>query len=150
MATRADLRFALPLAVRSAIVADGDVAWERALADGGLEQAAVGAADLVVGEDAEGGRTVLAGRGGAKRLRERGLATQLLLPLPSLHRPALVLPLARPHACAYALSRLSVPPSRAGVWRNRVVTLAIAARVPLPGTLAVAAAGTTEPFLVHA
>ncbi len=127
---RADLRFALPRPVRSAVVLGGLEAWAEGLRAAGVEvgetgvvpdvavaPAALAPAALLTGAEA----VLLEGRGGRRPLARAGLDVRRYLPLPGLDAPDLVLPLDRRGPARYALERWRPAEGTLRRARNRAV-----------------------------
>jgi hypothetical protein len=158
--TRAGLLFGLPQPVETATLLAGAESWREPLEEAGVRivPAATGPviaepAQLVVAPaglawaatslDPEA--IVLVGRGGRRALRRAGYRARRFLPLPSLARPSLLVPVDRPRVARYALANLSVPAGFVKTLRNAVAGLAILARLPLPGTVVLASRANGGP-----
>lgn len=139
---RVDPRFALPHAVRHAVVLDGLAEWRAGLESAGvevLEVAARVAPDLVVCTAARareaatiGGRSVIVEGSSEQRFADGRWRAQRLVLRPTRSRPTLALPLDHPAAASYALERWSVVDRR---WKRLRLGLArpVVSRGRFPG-----------------
>lgn len=93
---------------------------------------------------------ILVGSVGPRRLRRAGLRGERVLPMPSLDQPSLLIPVDRSGPASYALSQLTLPPTRAKQLRNRLIARAIAARVRLPRVVTLASRDGAPPPLIAA
>ena len=110
---RSDLRFALPLFPKRAVVLGLDE-WSESLRTAGVELG-VGPAplDLAVAPEERADEAVssgaaiviLEGRGGSRTLQAAGFATSAYLPLPTLEDPDFILPLGASSPARYVLQR---------------------------------------------
>jgi hypothetical protein len=157
-ATRATLLLALPEPVERAVILEGSEEWRDPVRDFGVELVEDRTADVVVAPARASEQVLrrnprtalLVGRCDLAPWRKAGYAVERHLPVPSLERPALLVPLDRAHAARYALSRLSLPSGRVKAVRNRALGLAITGGLPVPGELAIAHRGNPLPFAVRA
>ncbi len=153
--TRAGLLFCLPEQVETATLLGAAESWREPLEAAGVRvvgmqsepvQLVVAPGELApaaISLDPEA--IVLVGRGGRRALRRAGFRTRRFLPLPSLAHPSLLVPVDRPRVARYALRNLSVPAGLAKTIRNVVAGLAVAARLPLPGTVLLASRSLAQP-----
>ncbi|HVV59786.1 MAG TPA: hypothetical protein VHC45_15605 [Gaiellaceae bacterium] len=158
--TRAGLLFGLPHPVETATLLAGAESWREPLEEAGV-RIVPATTELVVSEPVQlvvapaglawaataldPGAIVLVGRGGRRALRRAGYRARRFLPLPSLGRPSLLVPVDRPRVARYALANLSVPAGFVKTLRNVLAGLAVAARLPLPGTVVLASRSAEGP-----
>lgn len=159
----ADILPALPVPVRTTKVSGELDPWTEPLQAAGVNVDPPEAPDLLIApasrpDGLERARAaLLVGRAPVRRLRSAGFETARILAWPSTRAPALVLPLDDPVVVRYALRHLSVPRTRLGAVRNRLVaeglrsdavTEALCAAGVVPGSLTIASREGTLPFLV--
>jgi Phosphotransferase enzyme family len=128
---RVDARFLLPHAVRRAVILGKLDGWRWGLQRLGVDTTGPTAEspDLVVAVSSQARRAValrpaaviLEGRGGSRTLRAAGFRVSRYLPLPSLERPGILLPLEQPAPAEYALTRWTVASRRWKGARNRLL-----------------------------
>lgn len=163
--TRAGLLFGLPQPVETATLLAGAESWREPLERAGVRvvpartgpvvaepvQLVVAPAGLAwAATSLEPDAIVVVGRGGTRALRRAGYRVRRFLPLPSLDRPSLLVPVDRPRVARYALANLSVPAGLGKTLRNLLAGLAMAARLPLPGTVVLACRSTDGPSTLRA
>jgi hypothetical protein len=138
----------------------GDLAgWRSGLRSAGHTKAAGARPDVAVATGghvrealASGAETLLVeGRVPRRRLRQAGFAVERFLPLPSVDRAEILLPLERAHVARYALERWSPPRGRRKHVRNRLLLrlLERGAFPPLRPLVVLAARRPAPPFLVR-
>jgi hypothetical protein len=158
-AGQAELLFLLPEPVAAATVLAGAESWLEPLRAAGVEivdadrrcDLVVAPVELLVaaaGCDAPA--LLLTGHVPRRQLRKAGLRGQRFMPIPSLEQPSYALPLDRPRLARYVLLKLSAPPTRVKVLRNRALALAIRLGVKLPHSLTLAFRNDALPQLVGA
>ncbi|MDO8209845.1 hypothetical protein [Conexibacter sp. CPCC 206217] len=155
--TRAGLLYVLPEATETAVLLPGAEEWREPLEEGGVRvvegetpQVAIAPAERAAEVVATGAPSaILFGRGDLKALQQAGYSVQRYLPVPSLAEPSVLIPLAYGGAARYALANLSVPAGLVKRLRNVVAGLAISAKAPLPGSVAVATRPAGLPFPVR-
>jgi hypothetical protein len=160
--TRAGLLFGLPQPVETATLLAGAESWREPLEAAGVRivpaqtgslvdepvQLVVAPAGLAwAATSLDPDAIVLVGRGGRRALRRAGYRLRRFLPLPSLARPSLLVPVDRPRVARYALANLSVPAGLVKTIRNGLAGLLVTARLPLPlpGTVVLASRSAGGP-----